>query len=358
MAQLKHIFRGESLTVLLTFPEAYDMARIEKHEIYIGATAYTGVVSGKTIELKLTSEQTDAMFGKQLISLWLDDSVLGVRKPYCGEIIVSNSNAKPANASTSSVSDIIIPIVISETSITVGDILYNYVKGDKGDKGDPFLYEDFTPEQIALLQKPATDAVTAVNEAEALRVTAESTRVQNEQARVTAEGTRQSNETARVNAEDDRDEAEALRLSAEITRGQNEQGRVTAEGLRVTAEQTRQTNTATAITNANNAANNANTKAGLADAAATNANTKAGLANTAATLAIEVAEHPDTIINEYWHKWNTTTNAYETTGIKAKGDTGKSAYQSYYDTTTDNPKLTENQWGNLMTGILNVLNSI
>ena len=211
-------------------------------------------------------------------------------------------------------------------------------------KGDPFLYEDFTPEQIAELQRPATDAVTAVNEAEALRVTAESTRVQNEQARVTAEGTRQSNETARVNAEDDRDEAEALRLSAEITRWQNEQGRVTAEGLRVTAEQTRQTNTATAITNANNAATNANTKAGLAD--------------TAAALATEIAEHPDIIVNEYWQKWNTTTNAYENTGIKAKGDTGKSAYQIYYDTTTDTPKLTETQWGNLMTGILNVLNSI
>ena len=50
----------------------------------------------------------------------------------------------------------------------------------KGEKGDPFLYEDFTPEQIAELQQPATEAVTAVNEAEALRVTAETTRVENE----------------------------------------------------------------------------------------------------------------------------------------------------------------------------------
>ena len=50
----------------------------------------------------------------------------------------------------------------------------------KGEKGDPFLYEDFTPEQIAELQRPATDAVIAVNEAEALRVTAETTRVENE----------------------------------------------------------------------------------------------------------------------------------------------------------------------------------
>ena len=45
MAQLKHIFKGESLTMLFTFPESYDMARIEKHEIYINDTAFTGVVS-------------------------------------------------------------------------------------------------------------------------------------------------------------------------------------------------------------------------------------------------------------------------------------------------------------------------
>ena len=50
----------------------------------------------------------------------------------------------------------------------------------KGDKGDPFFYEDFTPEQIAELQKPATDTIIALNEAEALRVTAETTRVENE----------------------------------------------------------------------------------------------------------------------------------------------------------------------------------
>ena len=49
----------------------------------------------------------------------------------------------------------------------------------KGDKGDPFTYEDFTPEQIVELQKPATDAATAVNEAEALRVTAEIARQEN-----------------------------------------------------------------------------------------------------------------------------------------------------------------------------------
>ena len=338
MAEIKTIYKGESISLLFTFSETYDTNRIINHHVFFGETEFTGVVDGQTIILQLKSSDTNKMVGNHKITLWIEDSELGLRKPYCGDLVVAKTQASGGNGLKSEISDIIIPVVISETSITIDDVMYNYMVGKsayevwlethtgtiedyeawiKGDpflyedftpeqlealkvKGDPFLYEDFTPEQIAELQRPATDAVTAVNEAEALRVAAENTRVQNEEARVTAEGTRQSNETARVNAEDDRDEAEALRLSAEITRGQNEQARVTAEGtrqsneterenaeddrdeaefirlnaettrgqneqsrinaegLRVTAEQTRQTNTATAITNANTAATNAN----------------------------------------------------------------------------------------------------
>lgn len=36
------------------------------------------------------------------------------------------------------------------------------VKGDKGDKGDPFTYGDFTQDQIAELQRPATEAAAAM----------------------------------------------------------------------------------------------------------------------------------------------------------------------------------------------------
>ena len=167
MAVIKTIFKGESLSMLFTFPVAYDMARIEKHEVYIGKTAFTGTVSGQTIALKLKSEDTGAMSGQYKVSLWIDDTTLGVRKPYIGDIVFSNTNATPHNTSTSEVTDIIIPIVISETAVTVDDILYNYVKGDKC---EPFVYSDFTPEQIVELQRPATDAATAVNEAEALRL--------------------------------------------------------------------------------------------------------------------------------------------------------------------------------------------
>ena len=40
-----------------------------------------------------------------------------------------------------------------------------FIQGQKGDKGDAFTYDDFTPEEIAELQRPATEAASAANEA-------------------------------------------------------------------------------------------------------------------------------------------------------------------------------------------------
>ena len=42
---------------------------------------------------------------------------------------------------------------------------FKNLKGEKGDQGNPFTYDDFTEEQIAILQKPATDATAAANAA-------------------------------------------------------------------------------------------------------------------------------------------------------------------------------------------------
>ena len=86
------------------------------------------------------------------------------------------------------------------------------------EKGDPFVYEDFTEEQLAALQLPATEAAETVeamigvynqavidfNAAESNRVTAESNRVTAESNRVTAESNRVSAESARVSAESTR----------------------------------------------------------------------------------------------------------------------------------------------------------
>lgn len=101
-------------------------------------------------------------------------------------------------------------------------------------KGEPFTYEDFTPEQIEELQRPATEAaekldgfVQTASEAESVReanekvrVGAEQTRVVKETERQTKEATRQSHEAQRIEAETDREEAENERVSAENARAE------------------------------------------------------------------------------------------------------------------------------------------
>lgn len=99
-------------------------------------------------------------------------------------------------------------------------------------KGEPFTFEDFTPEQIEQLQRPATEAagkldqfVETASRAEAVRednesvrVSAEKTRVSQEAARQTAESSRQKAETSRAASESERQQAETQRASAETTR--------------------------------------------------------------------------------------------------------------------------------------------
>ncbi len=99
-------------------------------------------------------------------------------------------------------------------------------------KGDPFTYEDFTPEQIEDLQRPATEAaaeaqvlMAGFSKAEVIReryeqsrVSAENERIAREELRQTAETARQANETAREAAEAKRMEAEDARRTAEQER--------------------------------------------------------------------------------------------------------------------------------------------
>jgi len=126
--------------------------------------------------------------------------------------------------------------------------------GLKGDKGDPFTYDDFTPEQIEDLKRPAIEAAESVQIVENQISINEQSRVQAENERKIAETTRVSNENNRVTAEQARVNAESLRATAESSRE-------LAESLRVEAELLRQTSTQEAILNAESATENANTAA-------------------------------------------------------------------------------------------------
>lgn len=94
-------------------------------------------------------------------------------------------------------------------------------------KGEPFTFEDFTPEQIAELQRPATEAASSVLKLETTVETAEKKRIADEQSRQTAEQervgaeeTRVSNESIRQSNEQKREKAEADRQKAEEERAE------------------------------------------------------------------------------------------------------------------------------------------
>ena len=141
--------------------------------------------------------------------------------------------------------------------------------GEKGDKGDPFTYDDFTPEQIAELQRPATEAAAVANQA-AKNANNSATDIKALGIMLAAEeAKRESAESSRASAESERAEAEALRESS------FSQMQTTLEGL---------------ISDANTATSNANTAAGSAENAATEASDSATLANAAAEKANQAAE--------------------------------------------------------------------
>ena len=141
--------------------------------------------------------------------------------------------------------------------------------GEKGDKGDPFTYDDFTPEQIADLQRPATEAAAVANQA------AENANKATSDIKVLSD---------RLTAE------EAKRESAESSRASAESERAEAEFQRETSFSQMQTTLEGLISDTNTATSNANTAAGKAENAATEANNSATLANAAADKANQAAE--------------------------------------------------------------------
>ena len=99
-------------------------------------------------------------------------------------------------------------------------------------KGDPFTWEDFTPEQIKELQRPATEAAESVSKLEAKVSQAEALRKDAEQTRISNENSRTSAENDRVRDENIRKANETSRQSDETSRQSNETARVEAETAR------------------------------------------------------------------------------------------------------------------------------
>ena len=169
---------------------------------------------------------------------------------------------------------------------------------------------DFSPEGIAILQQPATEA------AEEIREQSEAIAVEEER-RVTAEGQRDTAETARATAEDERATAETARATAETSRTDAESSRAIAESGRATAEENRITEEM-----ARASAEGERATAETARIAAENQREEAVTgrlesADNAIGRLNTLSDHRDKIVAGYWWRWNEATGEYENTGYNA-----------------------------------------
>ena len=122
--------------------------------------------------------------------------------------------------------------------------------------------------------------------------------------------------TAIQNAETATDAANAAALAANQAKADADEATEAAETA---------TSAANAATSAaNSAAQAANQAKAGADAATEAAEAATTEANAATALATELNSHPMKPQGGYWFKWNPATDAYENTGIQAKGDVGAS----------------------------------
>lgn len=163
----------------------------------------------------------------------------------------------------------------------------------KGLKGDPLTFDDLTEEQIAELQKPATEAISLATQAAQNAQTS----AQNAD-NATQKATQAISNIQSVQTQFQQKEQEWQ--TAEATRQDNETKRVAAENVRVTEFSQIQSTanslieeTTTTKNNAVEATTNANKAAENADTATEKANTAAASANEAATAANNAAQKVD-----------------------------------------------------------------
>ena len=303
-------YKGESTTFGFVLPDSYDLANMQDVKIYIGSKVYSHVMDNvRTVKAKLTSEDTQALQGRNSVIFHIDDAVFGIRKILVGEFQVDNIADNFRDESINLGYDVLVMLQVDVDTIEVDSVLYNVAKGDSAFASWLKLPENVGKDwndYIAYLREPMTAAIEegeqtaaewAIDEAE--RRAEELIRKADEEERRAAEVIREQVKDATIIAKDEanqatidaNDAADYARIQGDYANEKGNLADANAEDARVAAvnadNKAALANTAT--TNANDAAALANSKAGIAQTAADNANTKAGLADTAATNANTVA---------------------------------------------------------------------
>lgn len=130
MKNIKQIIQGESFTIGFIINDSYDLTRVVRLLIYVENTEYICAIKDRVASVKLSSNDTSKLKGEKEIVLVIQDSEFGVKKFDVGCVEFIRTEATYNNTSTAANNDVIIPITITETTITLDSVVYNYVKGD------------------------------------------------------------------------------------------------------------------------------------------------------------------------------------------------------------------------------------
>lgn len=149
MATLKTFHTGESVSIGLLINEAYDLSNATEFKVCIGSNAYTPVLIDRMLRVELTALQTSRMFSTLKLEILVDDVTFGVKKYPVGDLVFEAAISQKNDESVNTGYDVVIPVTITSETITVGTVMYNYVLGARG---AAFTYEDFTPEQLEALK--------------------------------------------------------------------------------------------------------------------------------------------------------------------------------------------------------------
>lgn len=135
MAVIKTIEKGESLTFGFVLPETYNLANLQAVKIYIGSSIYEHEMDGRTVRVELESNQTALITGRNIVHFVIDDAVFGIKKINCGELEVLPTQATHKDESVNTGYDVEIVLSINVETVSIGSVLYDTLKGDKGDAG-------------------------------------------------------------------------------------------------------------------------------------------------------------------------------------------------------------------------------
>jgi hypothetical protein len=126
MTTLLTVYRGKSLTIGFVFPVSYDLARIEASEVYLDNKLYESTLVSNVLRCEISSNETAVLLGNRKLSLLLDDSILGMYPIVAGIIKFDLAGSSNPNESVNTGFDLLFPLIITETAISVDTPLYNY----------------------------------------------------------------------------------------------------------------------------------------------------------------------------------------------------------------------------------------